>query len=417
MPDLHPTKAQAAMLSLAAGALFDAPVQLPPDTDFEALFTAVREQALPGVLSEGLTSLQEDAVPLAVMQRWQSHVVAILQKNAALLQAQSDLLSLCRERGIPALILKGFSAAVYYPVPDLRACGDVDCLIPPQRLNELCLALEEGGFEREPGLDEHHVAYHKDGVMLEIHFKVSGLPEGEVGELLQGKFFADIFDKATEAQVLGERFPVPAPHHQAMILLLHIAKHLQDGGVGLRQVLDLALFAKHHQTVFDFDFIHLLRTCGLYRFTETLLLGCTRHLGLPTALVPWCLEGDSDLADALFADFLTGGNFGRAEQTYAGSGMAHKGRRRGESAFAAAVRGVCDMCRLEWPACRKFPPLLLILVPFWILRRLLDRSKPRVRPVKMLRSAEARATLYDELAFFAPDAPKDGASIDKTQFQ
>jgi hypothetical protein len=108
----------------------------------------------------------------------------------------------------------------------------------------------------------------------------------------------------------------------------------------------------------------------------------------------------------LFADFLTGANFGRGEQAkdYAGSGMAHKGRRRGENVLLAALRGVAEMCRLEWPASRKFPPLLLFLVPFWILRRLLDRSKPHVRPVRMLRSAATRAAFYDTLAIFSPDA-------------
>ena len=176
------TAAGKAMLSLAANALFGAPLTLERDTDFEALFAAVGEQAMLGVLSEGLSTLPEDAVPLAVMQRWQSHAVAILRKNAALLEAQSGLLALCREAGAPAVILKGFSAALSYPVPDLRASGDIDCLVPPAHLAALCALLEREGYLREEGLDEHHVAYCKDGVMLEIHFKVSGLPDGAVGE-------------------------------------------------------------------------------------------------------------------------------------------------------------------------------------------------------------------------------------------
>ena len=151
------SKADRAMLALAASALFGAPLAFPADTDFAALFDAVRAQALTGVLSDGLASLAEDAVPLAVMQEWQTHVVALLRKSATLLQAQSDLLSLCRANEIPAVILKGFSAAVCYPTPDLRAAGDVDCLVPPERLPALCALLEREGFVREEGLDEHHV--------------------------------------------------------------------------------------------------------------------------------------------------------------------------------------------------------------------------------------------------------------------
>lgn len=401
--------AQGALLQLTAHAALGAPLSLAEGLDFSALFAVAKEQALVGVAGEGLSSLSEDAVPLSVLREWQSYTVALLHKNERLLEAQSELLALCRERGIPAVILKGFSAAVNYPTPDLRASGDIDCLVPSERLDEVCKALEQKGFVREAGLDEHHVAYIRDGVMLEIHFKVSGLPKGEIGEFLQQKVFAGIFEKAEMAELYGEEFPIPCAHHQALVLLLHIAKHLQDGGVGLRQVLDFALFAKNHPTVFDFDFIALLNKCGLYRFTEVLCLGCVRHLGLDASLVPFCAEGDVTAADMLFADFLKGANFGRGEQAkdYAGSGMAHKNRRRGEPVLLAALRGVAEMCRLEWPASKKCGLLLIFLVPFWILRRLLDRSKPRVRPVRMLRSAATRAEFYDSLALFAP-ADADG---------
>jgi hypothetical protein len=412
MPQQAFTTENRAMLALAASALFDAPLALPQNVDFAALLAAVRAQALDGVLCDGLSSLPEDAVPLDVMQVWQSRAVALMRKSATLQAAQAALLATCRRLEIPAVILKGFSAAVCYPAPDLRAAGDIDCLVPPARLDALCHALEVDGFVREEGLDEHHVAYCKNGVELEIHFKISGLPTGAIGDLLQSEVFDSIFARAEEAELYGERFPVPCPYHQALILLLHIAKHLRDGGVGLRQVLDFALFVKMHHTVLDFDFLQLLSRIGLYRFTALLLLGCTRHLGLPAALVPWCLDADAEMADALFSDFLTGGNFGRAEESYAGSGMAHKGRKKGERAFSAALRGVADMCRLEWPACRKFPPLLLLLVPFWILRRLLDRSKPRVRPVRMIKNAQKRAEFYDSIGFFDPEEPPP--SIDKS---
>ena len=402
-------QAQGALLQLTAHAAFGAPLSLSPEVDFSALLAVAKEQALVGVAGEGLSALSDDAMPLSVLREWQAYTVALLHKNERLLEAQGDLLALCRERGIPAVILKGFSAAVNYPTPDLRASGDIDCLVPPGRLPEVCEALEQAGFAREEGLDEHHVAYVKDGVMLEIHFKISGLPKGEIGDFLQERIFANVFEKAEEAELYGECFPVPSPHHQALILLLHIVKHLQDGGVGLRQVLDFALFVKNHPTVFDFDFVQLLLHCGLYRFTGVLCLGCVRHLGLPREAVPFCTEGDVGAADLLFADFLTGANFGRGEdaKAYAGSGMAHKGRKRGEPVLLAALRGVAEMCRLEWPASKKCGLLLVFLVPFWILRRVLDRSKPRVRPVRMLRSAATRAEFYDTLCIFSPDA--DGA--------
>ena len=390
-------------MELTATALFGAPLTLAEGVDLAEVLRVARAQALTGIAGEGLSTLPDGAVPAEVMREWQIETLPIIRKNAALLAAQSTLLAHCRALGIPAVVLKGFSAAVEYPTPDLRASGDVDLLVPQERLPELCARLESEGYARIEGLDEHHVAYGKDGVMLELHFKIPGMPEGPAGERLTNAF-ADLFERAETAELEGERFPVPAPRHRALILLLHIAKHLLDGGVGLRQVTDLALFADRHREVFDGDFLALLRECGLYRFAEALFAGCVRYLRLPCEAAPWCEGADPTTVETLFSDFLTSANFGRGEDKgYTGSGMAHKGRRRGEPVFFAALRGVAEMCRREWPASQKCGVLLCFLVPFWIIRRLLDRKQPRVHPFKMLRSAGKRAGFYDTLAFFEPE--------------
>lgn len=408
------TKADAALLSLLAGAAFGAPVRLEENTDFAAVLEAARRQALVGVAGEGLEALQEGAVLREVLHEWQSYTLALIRKNERLLQAQTRLLALCRKAQIPAVIMKGFCAALDYPTPDLRAGGDVDCLVPRERLDALCALLEENGYQREAGLDEHHVGYECDGVLLEIHFQISGMPQGESGAILT-RAFADIFERAEQATLAGACFPIPCARHRALILILHIAKHLCDGGVGLRQVLDFALFLHRHADAFDATLVELLREAGLYRFTCALTQGCVRYLQLPAEDAAFCKDAcDEALCEALFADFLKGANFGAgARLEYAGSGMAHKGRRRFEPVLFSAVRGVCDMCRLEWPAAKKCSLLLLFLVPFWVIRRLLDRTKPRVRPLRMLHAAGKRATVHDALALFVCEAsPENAHAID-----
>ena len=89
MPQQAFTTENRAMLALAASALFDAPLALPQNVDFAALLAAVRAQALDGVLCDGLSSLPEDAVPLDVMQMWQSRAVALMRKSATLQAAQA----------------------------------------------------------------------------------------------------------------------------------------------------------------------------------------------------------------------------------------------------------------------------------------------------------------------------------------
>ncbi|MBR2311722.1 MAG: nucleotidyltransferase family protein [Clostridia bacterium] len=400
----HAVKAQqktteTALTSLISHALFKTPLDLPPDTDLDAVLALADRHMVFGIVGEALGTLPEDALTQDALLCLQDKTVTLLRQNARLAACRAALCAFLKEQGIPAVILKGDSVARLYPSPDLRVAGDIDCLVDEAALPTVGAYLISQGFTAHETHSEHHAVYKKNGCEIELHRTVSGLPEGEVRQKLC-TYLDNTLAASTLAEMNGEHFPVASDFHQALILLLHMQQHMREGGLGLRQMCDWALFvAKDLKKETVPRLIAALHEVGLYRFAAATTLAAVRHLGLPAEKCPF-EEGDTALADALFADFMASGNFGLGNADFAGSGIVTLHRQEGKGSLATALANVKKKCREEWPLCQKHGALLLFLVPFWVVRRLL---KAPVRPLSMLRSAGARGSLYDSLKLFEED--------------
>ncbi len=393
-------------LSLYAAGLFGKAPRIADDTDFAAVFDFCQKQAIEGTVSEGLSSLFEDTVPLSVLFPWQNRVVAILRHNERLRQTERALLDFCASEKLPAAVLKGSGVARYYPVPDLRVQGDIDLLLLPEDLPRAGEFLEKQGFLFVPDNSPHQSVYKKENITVELHGAVMGIPAGEAGNYIRA-LLADTAKKAVPVSTDLGVFPVPDPCRQGVILLLHIQEHMREGGVGLRQVGDFALFLDREcgDAATRRQLEKVLAACGLLRFAGALSRGAARHLGLSPEHAPFTEWSDDATADALMEDFIAGGNFGQGNADFAGSGIVTKERKAGKSALSTALAAVADKCRAAFPVTRKHPALLSVFVPYWILRRLLRSLSSRpVRPVSMLKSAGRRGKLYDSLSLFTPQS-------------
>ncbi|MBE6604885.1 MAG: hypothetical protein E7639_04180 [Ruminococcaceae bacterium] len=392
-------KAEQIFTALLAHALFNKPMPPLAQSDLDAVLALADAHAVYGVVSEGLSDLPEGTLTKEQTLDLQEKTVTLLRHNEALSTARASLCAFLQKQGIAAVILKGDSVAALYPTPDLRVSGDIDCLLHERDVETVATALEEKGYCRSAAEDKHHVTLYRDSIKIELHHRVSGLPDGAVGDRLRA-LLEDTLQTATTAEINGVAFPVADDLHQALILLLHMQQHMREGGLGLRQVSDWALFvAKGLDSKTTPRLLDALHTVGLYRFAAAVTLGCCRHLGLPHEKYPFA-EQDEAQADALFADFMASGNFGRGNADFAGSGIVTLHRTSGKGALATALTNVSEKCKAAWPICSRHPVLLGVLVPFWIARRLL---KAPIRPLSMLQSSAARGKLYDDLKLFEKD--------------
>ena len=117
------------------------------------------------------------------------------------------------EQGIPVILLKGCTAAEYYPVPELRKSGDIDLLMRNEKeARQACDALAQKGFVQEKSLANHHInCVSPDGICVELHNMLAEpFDKSEVNSYLDS-LIPSCFEKKEEREAMGVMFPTLSP--------------------------------------------------------------------------------------------------------------------------------------------------------------------------------------------------------------
>ena len=102
----------------------------------------------------------------------------------------SELHELMTANEMPYVAMKGLASAWYYPEPNLRSMGDVDFLVNKENVSQAGKLLESIGFAIDHGEEEEskHIAYRRPPMSIwELHRSVNGIPNNDVGELIQAE--------------------------------------------------------------------------------------------------------------------------------------------------------------------------------------------------------------------------------------
>ncbi len=202
---------------------------------------------------------------------------------------------------VPYVILKGTSAAQYYPYPELRAMGDIDIITRREDCTTACDMLLKGGY-KEITSDEdkdrkRQRVFIKNDVIVEMHSFFAS-----VNDPGMGKRFDDlIIDNIQSSHVLPDLI-------NGLILIEHINQHLEFG-LGLRQIIDWMMFVDRclpDEKWPEFQ-IHV-RDVGLEKLAITTTRMCEVYLGLSEH--QWCKNAETKLTNELMEYILSCGNFG-----------------------------------------------------------------------------------------------------------
>ena len=219
--------------------------------------------------------------------------------------AENELVELLSSHSIPTVIVKGTSAAIYYPIPSARTFGDIDFIVPPQYFSTATNLLEASGYIKKSKLEDEdrHIRYSKDGYHFELHHRFS------YSDLDTERYIQDGIKNRVQAHIDDHEFPMLPPLANGLALLAHMRSHLKSG-LGLRQVIDWMMYV---DSVLDDEFWYstfkpAVDELGLSTLAITATAMCQNYLGLtPRA---WCSEADGELVDQLLEAILTSGNFG-----------------------------------------------------------------------------------------------------------
>ncbi len=261
--------------------------------------------------------------------------------------------------------LKGSVIRDIYPSPDMRTSSDIDILVDKSKIENVKDMMLSQGYDMI-GIDEYE---KKPLLCVEIHLDIDPVQEGLPECLKTG------YDGYVKVNGTQYRYDM-TDEDQALYQIWHFAKHVLNGGAGIRNIIDIYLFDKKRSPDKE-KLERMLAENGLLEFYKRVMKLC----------LFWFEDGQGDENTRLFAGFVaSSGTFGNKENTVAIS-MAE-----GQSKAGRLIRKVFPTYREmknHYKVLHKAPVLLPIFYVVRPIQKLLD-------PAALKREAGAVANTSGE---------------------
>ena len=302
--------------ALLRSALWDTPVAINEEVDWDAVMKLAKHHAtnvlLSGVASQMTGSNRPSATMLGEMQSVMRFNLLNQMKQKQILVSAVKLL---QAHNIEPVLLKGFSLAMLYPNPNLRQFGDIDLYLGLDDFHEACKLLRTlpGSYNWREEMDfGKHYNIEFGPYPMEIHrvsVDLSGRKERTTYESIERD---GLYEKVRRIDFEGLVLEVPSMEFMVFFTFFHAWHHFLTTGVGWRQVSDLAvtLHAYHGQLDLDklyqwIDAMHLINPWQTFGYLMV------DNLGLPMDEMPFYKASCRHRAHKLFDRIMAEGNFRR----------------------------------------------------------------------------------------------------------
>ena len=295
--------------------------------EWEELLKVTGKHNLLGVTFPAIDELHDSIeIPLSIYSRWAMMAEKIAKRNEVQNKTIRSLHEKFNADGFRNCLLKGQGAALRYPDPTLRQCGDIDIWLEGDRqaivdyIRTLCPV-------------KKIVYHHLDANMIpkmgvEVHFTPTWMNAPGANRRLQRWFAANAGEQFSNFnEELG--FCVTTASFDAVYMLLHIYRHVLEEGVGLRQLLDyyyvLKQLSDEQREKVRSDLKHL----KMQGFAAAVMWVLKEVFALEDGLMQ-CVPDPGEGA-FLLDEILRAGNFGRYDPRNAhakGEGLLAHGRRK-----------------------------------------------------------------------------------------
>lgn len=233
--------------------------------EWKGLYGLLKKHALLGVGYVAIQKLPKDQwPPNAMIMQWAGVAQKIRLLNLELNEECRKVVTQLEHDGIGAVVIKGQSNLENYPeeLREYRNPGDIDLWTKQTNDCGIPIAVQQGDsveyeyYKGVRGIIEYarlqrrvredkspfkplyyHVEYHTDkGTEVEMHYRPSFLCS-PIRNMRMQRWFKEQFDVCFQNKCrLG--FPVLTSSVNVVYQLVHLHRHVFEGGVGLRQLMD-----------------------------------------------------------------------------------------------------------------------------------------------------------------------------------
>lgn len=268
------------------------------EADWCIVHTIACKQAVIAVCLQAVCRLPENCrPPSSLLLKWIGQGKYIEAQNCKIAEIWVELNEKFSAEGIYPVILKGLSFANNYSNPLSRQTGDLDLLIPDQ-FEKAVTVVKRWGYELQSTLQHDSFCYK--GVSIELHPRINSF-----------EYNYRLPCHAAIATFGSTPIRIPDVNMECILLLVHAAKHLMNGGIGYRLLCDWAVFLKQNHRELDIQlFSNEIHRIGFQHFVAEFTDLAYRELGLSIGELEFWREGSKQkYSKRLSEELFLGGDF------------------------------------------------------------------------------------------------------------
>lgn len=231
--------------------------------------------------------------------------------NSVLLSIVLEL----RKHGIEPVLLKGQGIAKYYPIPELRQCGDIDIYVGQKKFAKACEVIGAMSTPEEhqgdiPSLKHYHTRIGNS--FIEIH---------RYTDVYWPRRYDRVYQKISDAGMHSDFVPLdfvdaeimtPSIDFNVFFIFNHFWHHFIADGVGLRQLCDWVRLLHVNHGKINLDYLSNV-LCDMKLMKEWKVFGyiAVNTLGLPADEMPFYDPKYKKVAEKVLELIMLEGNFGK----------------------------------------------------------------------------------------------------------
>ena len=233
------------------------------------LYKVAKENGFSGTIYK---AIEQKLVDMYILNRFRRDFYKFIADDEKKLNLITKITDILNERKIDHIYLKGSHLKHLYPETYMRSMGDIDILVKEQDINKTEDLLIKNGFDLNSKGPVHDILFYGE-IEVEVHRRLVFEERDEHFEVLR-----EAWDHAIS---IDQHVYQLEPEYELIYLLYHNKKHLLNGGIGLRNVIDIGVFLE--QTI---DSIDCSKLKALLEDTETtvffqkMIIFNDRYLGL-----------------------------------------------------------------------------------------------------------------------------------------
>lgn len=290
-------------------------VPIPPaDLDWDALFRVAIRHSILNLLYYGVEALPPECKPgeKHYQYLYQSAMQQVV-RSCNQTEDTEELLKAFEEDKIDVLAMKGVCTKRHYPQPEMRTMGDVDILCRASQHQSCKSTMFRLGYDSEAEGRKHDHYRRKPYMNVEMHRELVAVDSEYYA------YYENIWDKVKPRE--GHQYVYEMSLEDEYIYnLIHLVEHFQNGGVGIRFVMDVHVYNRI-ETI-DWEYIEVeLTKLGLWEFFGHISQLAQKWFGEDVSYT----EEEFKMLEQMESYIVANGTFGTA-RNHAAVAVTKKGR-------------------------------------------------------------------------------------------